>query len=65
MKKFITIGQSLINIDEIQCLTIDAYTQCGKLYLHHFDDISLNKQETTELRKQLAEMEWIDGTKEH
>jgi hypothetical protein len=65
MKKFIIVGQSLINVDEIQCLTIDEYTRCGKLYVHHFAEIPLNKQETTTLRKQLAEMEWIDGIKEH
>jgi hypothetical protein len=63
MKKFISIKNLLVNVDEIQCVT--ASDTNGKLYIRDFDVIILNALEAKQLVKQLAEMEWIDGVKEH
>jgi hypothetical protein len=63
MKKFVMVGNAFINVDEIQCLTMhDTY---GKLYVKDMDVITLDLDNTKQLTKQLAEMEWIDGNKEH
>jgi hypothetical protein len=63
MKKFIIVGDTLINVDNIICLTkYDAY---GKLYIKDMEAMELNLNFTRQLIKQLAEMEWIDGIKEH
>ena len=63
MKKFVMVGNAFINVDEIQCLM--TYNTCGKLYIRDMDAITLDLDNTKQLTKQLAEMEWIDGTKEH
>ena len=63
MKKFVMVGNAFINVDEIQCLM--TYNTYGKLYIRDMDAITLDLDNTKQLTKQLAEMEWIDGVKEH
>ena len=65
MKKFVIVNNGLmVNVEEIMGITVYE-DKTSVLYLYNFEDMQLDAESTERLCRQLAEMEWIDGVKEH